>query len=354
MNAGKIIAWVKTAYDKIALVVVLSGLLLSVAILSVRVAQAKYELSSARWDRPPAVSRPPVSSNLIVVWDAIDQVVAPEPASVRAGVMVAEERVACVTCGRPIPERAPLCPFKNCGAPQPVEGGDVPKDANRNGIPDEWERKYGLSVTLDESGKDPDNDGFSNYEEYAFGTNPTDPASHPPPVMRLRVKRTGEIVIPLMFIGVQRPSDTETVFTLKNLTTARDYYVHLDESVGETGYKVVAYEPKTVEVVRNNLRIPEDVSRLTVEKGGRRVVLTKDVKATEWAAQLLWLADQSKYQVRIGDGFSLKDSRYKVVDIRKESVVVSDASGKETRVPFESESAAPGAPSDKEAKPAQP
>ena len=45
-------------------------------------------------------------------------------------------------------------------------------DADGDGLPDEWERIYGLVVGTDDSGADPDADGLDNLREYQEGTNP--------------------------------------------------------------------------------------------------------------------------------------------------------------------------------------
>ena len=45
-----------------------------------------------------------------------------------------------------------------------------PLDTNANGLPDEWEARYGLS----DPGADPDQDGATNLQEYIAGTNPKD------------------------------------------------------------------------------------------------------------------------------------------------------------------------------------
>ena len=51
-------------------------------------------------------------------------------------------------------------------------------DLNRNGLPDPWEARYGLSAASDTPAEgDPDGDGASNREEYLAGTNPLDPFS---------------------------------------------------------------------------------------------------------------------------------------------------------------------------------
>lgn len=49
-----------------------------------------------------------------------------------------------------------------------------PSDSDRDGIPDSWEKKHGLNPSNSEdSFRDPDNDGYSNLEEYLNGTDPS-------------------------------------------------------------------------------------------------------------------------------------------------------------------------------------
>jgi pectate lyase len=52
--------------------------------------------------------------------------------------------------------------------------GDVPVDTDGDGMPDEWELKYGLDPKDPSDGaKDSDGDGYTNLEEYLNGTDPT-------------------------------------------------------------------------------------------------------------------------------------------------------------------------------------
>jgi type VI protein secretion system component Hcp len=51
-------------------------------------------------------------------------------------------------------------------------GEDGFTDADTDGMPDSWERLYGLSVGTDDSGGDLDGDGLTNMQELQLGTNP--------------------------------------------------------------------------------------------------------------------------------------------------------------------------------------
>ena len=48
-------------------------------------------------------------------------------------------------------------------------------DSDCDRIPDAWEQKYGTDMYIDDSEEDMDGDGYSNYEEYVMGTDPTVP-----------------------------------------------------------------------------------------------------------------------------------------------------------------------------------
>ena len=64
--------------------------------------------------------------------------------------------------------------------------GDIDTDDDGDGMPDAWEESYlGLNPLANDGGGDLDTDGYTNFEEYASGTNPTDDTSLPIETMEI-------------------------------------------------------------------------------------------------------------------------------------------------------------------------
>lgn len=64
--------------------------------------------------------------------------------------------------------------------PIPPTPPDPIEDSERDGLPDAWEAKHGLSNRMFDQFTDNDRDGFTAAEEFAAQTNPSDAASFPP------------------------------------------------------------------------------------------------------------------------------------------------------------------------------
>ena len=100
----------------------------------------------------------------------------------RDGSFLASERRILCTCGKAISgdvKAVPACPY--CGEKQQEEKKPV-LDADGDGLPDEWEKKYGLNVNdASDANADLDGDEFTNLEEYVAKTGlPGFPEDRPP------------------------------------------------------------------------------------------------------------------------------------------------------------------------------
>lgn len=337
MKKDEIISLVRASYDKLVLIVVLALILVSLLILILSVGREKKSLADDQWE--PLLKRPEQRSDksAAAVCGAIEAVGAPFQLGITR-MMVAELRVTCVKCGRPIPVNAETCPFRSCQAQQPKITSPEARDSDFDGLPDEWENRYGFNISVDDASQDADNDGFTNLEEFKTGTNPIDPASAPPPVSKLRVLKAGRIPLPLTFGGAQRLTKDDTLFLIKNKRTRRDHYVRIGDTVD--GYKITGYEQKTVKVNKVTFEVEEDVSVLKLSKDEKNFELTigdKGGTQGELAASLVYLIDNAKMLAKKGDIISLKNNKYKIIDITGQNVTVADMqSGAEIPLePFE-------------------
>lgn len=199
----------------------------------------------------------------------------PEIAEGAASFLGPESRVFCeqgeagkpTSCGMPIPLGSKECPL--CGAIQPGEVQANKADGDEDGLPDEWEKQYGLNVAINDANEDLDKDGFTNMEEFLAKTNPADASSHPPYVASLTVQP--KLISALVPFELKRvveiPSGTRFTFRNPNAVYMKygkkikgvDYECLVDKAkpeevaIGDTGYTLVSFEKKHVK--KENKRI---------------------------------------------------------------------------------------------------
>ena len=325
MKKDEIVAWIKAYYDKLLLVLVLAAIVSSVFMLIYSTGREKKMLADDQWLQPPPARSRQAVREVNPVYDAIEKIGAPfQIAGWTTRMLVAELRVYCVKCNRPIPINAEACPFRSCRAPQPKIVSPPKKDSDFDGMPDDWEERYELGVNIDDAAQDSDSDGFTNLEEFQNSTNPRDENESPPPVTKLRLVKAGRIPVPLIFGGAQQ-SAADTIFMVKNRRTGRDVYARMGDVI--EGYKIVGYAKKTRKVSKGTFEIEEDVSELKVAKDGKEFNLVLGGRGEaqgEMAAQLIYLIGNLKMNVKKDDVVSLKNFKYKVVDIVDQNVTLAD------------------------------
>lgn len=300
-------SWMAQNYDKLALVIALAILLISALLLLLNIGGQRREFD-ARMQQEAGMGRRPVAAlDTTIITNLMYRLTTPFQAQMEGRrFMVGELRVASIPDGAPIPYAATRDPFS--GKEQPAI--DVDPDSDGDGIPDKIEMKWGLNIfdPTDAQG-DLDGDGYSNLEEHLAGTDPMDAASFPPPAAKLRLVRTMTDPFRFVFAGISGER-----YQLNTRNSDRTYFVSIGDEV--EGFKVASYDPAA-----------PGGPTLTLTRGTQTFRLVRGRTITDEArtAFLVLLLDGSRYRVRLNDTLTIKDVRYKVVDIREDRIVIRDA-----------------------------
>lgn len=250
--------------------------------------------------------------------------------------LASERRVRCAECAAPIPSEEKVCPI--CKKPQP-EDKPVVYDTDGDGLPDEWEKRYGLNINdASDAQLDTDGDLFTNLEEFTNGTDPKDPKSHLPYTNYL------SLVLPLKETKLSFYLDSVTPipsgFRFKFVDPSKvdrvnrkgTYYTPLmGEEIGDTGYIVKSYEQKSerrkVAGSKGMERsVDVSVARVVRKSDGKEIALTvndKKLQSVDVQATIVFnLGEPKEYTVVAGDFIDVRGERYRVQSIRKEGSTV--------------------------------
>ena len=241
--------------------------------------------------------------------------------------LASERRVFCKFCKKPIKDGSKTCPF--CGEAQP-EPEKVALDTDGDGLPDDWEKKYGLDPTRNDANEDKDGDGFTNAEEYAAGTDPSDRNSHPDYLDSLKVVLPlKETVLPFYLRSYMKtPSGMKLEFFDPKRRNdygknGYRYSVLVGGEIGDTGFTAKSFEQKEkkVKIKGSNVERAVDVSAVTIvrKKDGKELELALDEKRkpVDVKATLEFSRGETKtFAVTIGETIDLYGSKYKVVDVK--------------------------------------
>ena len=314
--------WIKSNYDKLILLLLLLGLLVSCVLLIGRILTGKAEVQRATarvgWKGAP-IELKDTSGFEKILADAREAATAPY--QLPEHVAVSDIRVSCVKCGRPIRYDALECPF--CLSAQP-EIFDADKlDTDGDGIPDKVEIALGLDPqNADDAYGDLDGDGFTNLEEILAGTDPKDPSKCPDPIVKLRVAGIRPVPFHLRFVSVSQFEDGLR-FQLNLQSLERTYFQQIGDVV--MGYKIDSYDPAAQG--GESLTLVRQADQRSV-----RLIKGRPVTAQELVILFVSLLDRQpiKPPKRLNDTLEYRGKQYKVIDIRRDAVVIQNAQSQET------------------------
>ena len=193
-------------------------------------------------------------------------------------------------------------------------------------VPNEWLEKFGLPIAdADVLEQDPDNDGFSNLDEWTGHTNPTDADSHPEYYTKLKLKSAIEEPFNLVFSSWVDDTYAINTTDLKQPTQ----FVKIGDPVKGTHFKVAKFVEK---YQPNKYGTNVDVSELTLEQEDKHQSLTlvkeRIAISPESVATLVYTwRGQQEFQARKDQQFALKPLehlKYKLIEIEPARAVIVD------------------------------
>jgi len=258
--------------------------------------------------------------------------------------LASERRVLCRKCAKAIVgdiKVCPACPF--CGEKQ-EEAVKVVLDADGDGLPDEWEKKYGLNPgDASDANADKDNDGFTNLEEFQAKTDPTDSKDHSDYLDYLKIQLPlKETKMPFVlrkasqipggwrceFFDPSRKDDYGRSGRTISVRTGEKIIDVMPKEKFDYGFTLKSYTAKSVKRERKGMKgmmVDVDASEAVVERNSDGKQITLVVQAGKGAklapvdiqATLTFNRGPGKtFEVTPGATIALYDVKYRIVDIK--------------------------------------
>ena len=249
--------------------------------------------------------------------------------------LASERRVLC-KCGKAISgdvRAVPVCPY--CGAKQEEEKKAV-LDADGDGLPDDWEKKYGLNPNDPaDANADLDGDEFTNLEEYEAKTDPKDPKDHPDYLDSLKIELPlKETSMPFVFRKANKiPAGWRCEFF--DPVRKDDYgrkgatlTAVIGEEIADTGFVLKGFAAKTArKAIKGGEGLTKtiDVSEATVERksDGKQITLVvqqgKSAKLAPVDVQATLVYERAsvkRLEVVPGSEIILSGTKFRVTEVK--------------------------------------
>lgn len=197
-------------------------------------------------------------------------------------------------------------------------------------VPNEWLEEFNLPIAdADVLTQDPDGDGFNNLDEWQGHTNPTDKASHPAYITKLKLKAFTQEPFRLKFSSWNPSAETFEIngIDLKQPTQ----YLKVGDTIAGTHFKLVKFTEKHVPNAATGG--DTDVSELLIEHTDNHTQLTLVLQQVATSPESIatfiysWPATSAPEEIKVRkeQEFSLKpqeDIKYKLIDVQPTKAVI--------------------------------
>src|SRR5437763_3542826 len=297
--------WVRTHYDRVTLIAAAAVLFISAVSIWWSAVQFGNNLAAHQTAPPAKSASPPAAA--VELARAAEQLQHPAQwkSSGRSGLFVPERHFIGAD-----------------GLPATLQNTQVHPP-----VPNDWFEKYGLPIEdADALDQDPDNDGFTNLDEWQGGTDPIDKNSHPDYLTKLHLVTATEEPFPYVF-----SSRAGNKFGINSIDLNEPtQFLRVGDIVRGTDFKIVNFTEKSA---RNQYGTNDDVSELLLEHQQThvQVTLVKEKVATSPQSVATFVytwGGRREFEVRKDQEFSLKPNeeiKYKVTDVQPTKAVIVDA-----------------------------
>jgi len=297
----KAIDWIKANYDRAAVIV--AGLFLFICAISIWWSAIQFgnRLVTPQASRGKPASQPPVSVELDRAAEQL-QKPAQWKASKRSGLFVPEKHFIGAD-----------------GLPATLQNTQVHAP-----VPNDWFEKFGLPIEdADVLDQDPDDDGFTNLDEWRGGTDPTKKDSHPDYITKLHLVSATEE--PFRYMFSSRIKDTFGINTIDQSEPTQ--FLKVGDVIRCSDFKIKEFTEK---VARNQYGTNDDVSELLLEQpqSHAQVTLVKGKVATSPQSVATFVytwGGRREFEVRKDQEFSLKpveEIKYKLVEVQPAKAII--------------------------------
>ena len=316
---AKVLDWIKANYDRVALIA--AGLFLFISAICIWWSAIQFgnRLITERQPRPKAASPLAVAVELDRAAGQLEHP-AQWRSSARSGLFVPEKHFIGAD-----------------GLPATLQNTQVHPP-----VPNDWFERYGLAIEdADVLDQDPDQDGFTNLDEWQGGTDPKDPNSHPDYITKLHLVSATEE--PFRYMFSSRIKDTFGINSIDESEPTQ--FLKVGDVIRGTDFKIMNFTEKHE---RNQYGVNADISELLLEhqQSHVQVILVKGQVATSPQSVATFLytwRGRREFDVRKDQEFPIATAEgnrtYKLIEVQPSKAVIVNTQN--PGAPFEIGFAAP-------------